>query len=167
MAAQTKPASEAQIALIKRLCAERDIDMFEFGGKLLEENDFDTRHLTGGRTGTASQMISALFEIGRGLDGTTKKDPEPGIYLVADEIIVRIVISKSGNWYAQQAMKQAGRTTFKWDYLGKRVDMRGARKLTDAEAGQFFGYCMRCNAELTDPESIARGIGPVCAKKGA
>ena len=24
------------------------------------------------------------------------------------------------------------------------------------------GYCARCGRELTDPESIARGIGPVC-----
>lgn len=27
------------------------------------------------------------------------------------------------------------------------------------------GKCSRCNRELTDPESIARGIGPVCAEK--
>ena len=159
----TKPPSEKQVALIERLCAERDLNVIEFA----QSNGIDPTKLTGGRTGTASQLIGKLFEIGRGLDGTTRKDPEAGIYLVADEIIVRIVISKSGNWYAQQAMKRPGRTTFTWDYLGKRVDMRGAKKLTDAEAGQFFGYCMRCNAELTDPESIARGIGPVCAKKGA
>jgi hypothetical protein len=27
------------------------------------------------------------------------------------------------------------------------------------------GYCRRCGVRLTDPESIARGIGPDCAKK--
>ncbi len=29
------------------------------------------------------------------------------------------------------------------------------------------GRCGRCGRELTDPESIARGLGPVCAQKGA
>jgi hypothetical protein len=27
------------------------------------------------------------------------------------------------------------------------------------------GECSRCGRELTDPESIARGLGPVCAEK--
>lgn len=27
------------------------------------------------------------------------------------------------------------------------------------------GVCSRCHRELTDPESIARGLGPVCAEK--
>ena len=28
------------------------------------------------------------------------------------------------------------------------------------------GECGRCGRELTDPESIARGLGPTCAEKG-
>lgn len=28
------------------------------------------------------------------------------------------------------------------------------------------GKCSRCSRDLTDPESIARGLGPVCAEKG-
>jgi hypothetical protein len=28
------------------------------------------------------------------------------------------------------------------------------------------GACSRCGRELTDPASIARGLGPVCAEKG-
>lgn len=28
------------------------------------------------------------------------------------------------------------------------------------------GTCGRCGRELTDPESIARGLGPICAQKG-
>jgi hypothetical protein len=35
------------------------------------------------------------------------------------------------------------------------------------EQAEFWhsGYCSRCGRELTDPESIARGLGPVCAEK--
>ena len=42
---------------------------------------------------------------------------------------------------------------------------------TRGDAGAFFaqaefwhaGFCARCGRELTDPESIARGLGPICA----
>lgn len=33
------------------------------------------------------------------------------------------------------------------------------------EYGRMTGACSCCNRELTNPESIERGIGPVCAKK--
>jgi hypothetical protein len=31
--------------------------------------------------------------------------------------------------------------------------------------GRQFGVCAICNRDLTDPESVQRGIGPVCAEK--
>lgn len=36
-----------------------------------------------------------------------------------------------------------------------------------AEQAEFWhvGTCGRCGRDLTDPESIARGLGPVCAEK--
>lgn len=159
-----KPASDKQISLIRKLCDERGLDLFAFANGVLEENDFDTSHLTGGRDGTASQLITALFASKPAREGTTKVDPDEGLYRVEDEI-VRIKLSKSGNWYATMAMKRPGRTTITWEYLGKRINMDEALALTDAEAGQYLGYCVRCNAELTDPDSIARGLGPVCAKR--
>jgi Family of unknown function (DUF6011) len=45
--------------------------------------------------------------------------------------------------------------------------LAGAKPLTEAAAGQLgkqFGICIRCGATLTDPVSVANGIGPVCAK---
>jgi hypothetical protein len=44
--------------------------------------------------------------------------------------------------------------------LGKAIP------LTQAEAaakGKAVGFCIRCGATLTDPVSVANGIGPVCA----
>lgn len=162
----TKPMSPKQRELITRLCAERDINV----SQLIIERfgpDSTLRTLTGGRDGQASDLIGHLFSVGRGTNGTTPQRVEPaeGLYRVENEV-VRIKLSKSGNWYAQIAQKRPGRTTIVWEYLGKRIDMRGAIPLTDAEAGKFLGYCVRCNAELTKPESIERGMGPVCAKKG-
>jgi len=31
--------------------------------------------------------------------------------------------------------------------------------------GHEYGYCACCNRELTNPESVARGIGPICADR--
>jgi hypothetical protein len=31
--------------------------------------------------------------------------------------------------------------------------------------GKTFGKCSVCNRDLSDPESVALGIGPVCAKR--
>lgn len=165
MTTATKPLSPRQRELITRLCNERDINV----NKLIIERfgpDSTLNALTGGRNGQASDLIGHLFSVGRGLNGTTpaRIDPQPGLYRVED-MIVRIKVSKSGNWYAQQALKRPNRTTFTWEYLGKRIDMRGAQPIADDEAGRYLGYCVRCCAELTDPDSIARGMGPVCAKK--
>jgi hypothetical protein len=55
---------------------------------------------------------------------------------------------------------------------GDRIAMR--KRLEDIEAdpeaaaalhGRVSGRCSICNRDLTDPESIARGIGPICAEK--
>lgn len=71
----------------------------------------------------------------------------------------------------------------KGEYLGKCQDGRlvvsdpaeraviaaqlsGIRTLDDIAArGRETGVCCCCGAELSDPESIARGIGPVCLQK--
>lgn len=69
------------------------------------------------------------------------------------------------------------------EYLGKIVDgkFHAARECSDDQRaaiielcadpvksaiayGQQTGVCACCGRELTDPESIARGIGPICAE---
>lgn len=42
---------------------------------------------------------------------------------------------------------------------------QGAKPLTSAEVGakgKAFTFCVRCGATLSDPVSVAQGIGPVC-----
>lgn len=58
----------------------------------------------------------------------------------------------------------------KWTYAGSKYlakkMLAGQTKLTmDAVAkiGKQVGFCIRCGRTLTDPESVANGIGPVCA----
>jgi hypothetical protein len=148
----TRP-SAPQIDLIGRLLTERTFD--------LEANGFDLDALTGGRNGTASALITALFDAPRAGQPAA---PAEGLYRVGDDV-VRIKTSKAGNWYGQIAVKPAAGGRLSWDYLGKRVNLAGATLLTDAEAGRLLVYCVRCGAELTNEDSKAAGIGPVCATR--
>jgi hypothetical protein len=48
--------------------------------------------------------------------------------------------------------------------------LAGAHRLTVEEArilGRSLGCCMICGATLTDPESVERGIGPICETRVA
>lgn len=155
-----KPVSEPQWGLIVRLCTERGID--------LAEVDRDT--LTGGGKGSASSLISALFKLPRvdGVESTPRNwEPEPGLYRRGEDIF-KVTISRSGNWYAERCLLPVegdGRRSLDWEYMGKRVNLKDAEVLTEAEAGRFLVHCVRCGAELTKDESKARGMGPVCADK--
>ena len=116
---------------------------------------------------TASSLISFMFKLPLKETVANRFNPEPGMYRM-DDALYRVKVSRTGNWYAEVAVKpepESGRKSLKWDYLGKRVNLSTAEALSDAEAGKFVGYCVRCNAELTVLESIERGMGPVCAKK--
>lgn len=157
---RVKPASDKQMALIDNLIKDRVIDADampvvadEFGQYARDSK-------------VASRFITFLFTMPRSQDAKLFT-PDPGMYRMGDDLY-RVKISRGGNWYAERAVKPGPDSTRKsldWDYLGKRINLSDADALTDAEAGRFVGYCVRCNAELSVPESIARGMGPVCANK--
>lgn len=67
----------------------------------------------------------------------------------------RLVKLSSGNWTFIYA--GAARTQVK---AHERLGLDEAK-----EFGQQFGVCCCCGKLLTDPESVAAGIGPVCAGK--
>jgi hypothetical protein len=50
------------------------------------------------------------------------------------------------------------------DFLQSAAGVR-LTKDQAAEFGHTHGSCLICMKELTDPESVARGIGPVCATR--
>jgi len=62
-----------------------------------------------------------------------------------------------------------GKTIGRWLYVGgtyaaKKV-LAGLNPMTAAQAGALgkqYGCCVRCGKTLTDPVSVAQGIGPVC-----
>jgi hypothetical protein len=143
-------ATERQVAFIGNLVAER-------GYK--QPVDFDT--LT---SGEASGLITSLLAMPRVAE--QGRVTEPGVYKTPQSIIYRVQISRqSGNLYA----KRLDIDTCKFEFEAGAIRMlRPEWKMTLAEAKAFgveTGICCVCGAFLTDPRSVAEGIGPVCARR--
>lgn len=88
----------------------------------------------------------------------------PGFYLL-DGVVHRAVLNKTKTrTYAKRLQFSTGR----WEYAGGAISkLSESNALTVEEAaalGHRYGICVCCGAELTDPQSIERGIGPVCLK---
>lgn len=93
-----------------------------------------------------------------------KAPAEVGFYRVNCGIFRVKAAKESGRNYALK-LTEAG----KWEYAAGAVfHLRPETRMTLEEAadyGRRHGRCIICQAELTDPKSIAAGIGPICAQK--
>ena len=90
-----------------------------------------------------------------------------GVYKRADDIYRVIKGRQSQNTYAQKlATDPSGQPV--WDYAGSMVYELKVEELISpevaAQMGRSVGYCVICGRFLTDAESVAKGIGPVCEK---
>lgn len=88
-------------------------------------------------------------------------------YFVRDGEVFKVRTSKAGNRYATMLTIHGNRG--RWEYVagairslteGDRITLEQA-----AEYGHLHGLCAICGRTLTDPESVERGIGPVCATR--
>jgi hypothetical protein len=137
-------ASEKQVAFVLSLAAERGITVVTDG--LSSE--------------AASQKIEELRSIPK---PTTPVDLSPGAY------------RHNGEVYSVRVGRQSRRlqayvySQNQWAYVRNIVPfLSPSERMTLDEAMAFgaqTGQCCVCAAPLTDPESVRRGIGPVCAKK--
>lgn len=46
----------------------------------------------------------------------------------------------------------------------RNVELKRVNKVSEGVEVMHSGHCMACGRELTDAESIERGVGPVCAE---
>lgn len=93
---------------------------------------------------------------------------EVGMYRDADGTIYRVKQSReSGNLYAMQFFPEAVTKSERLKYARgviARLTADQRMSVEDAQrVGAQFGICCVCGAELTATESVANGIGPVCA----
>lgn len=92
---------------------------------------------------------------------------EDGVYRhkgsQGDEIYKVQVSQMSGRLYAKR-LEDGGFTyapgAIRHLFADEKMTLEQAK-----EYGQLYGVCCRCGRVLTDEESIAAGIGPICASK--
>lgn len=152
-----RPASPKQVAFIRSLIERKGAQALLAGGDRVDE--LSSRE--------ASALIDTLLAKPDAPKTGTTEAPE-GLHLL-DGVVFKVQTSRtSGNRYAKRLDIAGDKGT--WEYAGARplrsLSEATAVTLEEAQAfGHEFGICMCCGALLTNPESIERGIGPVCATK--
>lgn len=160
-------ASEKQVALVKRLIAERDVTDTAYPA-WEELGVFPT--LT---SSSASAAIDDLFSRPRRTAARAVASApvfESGIYNV-NGTIFKVYKAQSGtHMLAKELVVDDGEPHFDYRGSAPRFVPAGTARMTLAEAkafGAIYGVCCQCGATLTDETSIAEGIGPVCGKRFA
>jgi hypothetical protein len=180
--------TERQIALINQLKTERSIDHWA------DRIEAD-RRLWHGRALTkerASETIDFLIGLPKPKPVERKLGPE-GVHKLGDEIF-KVVTSEQGYRYAKRLVISQScpghldptdpsafdapmrycdgsehEATASWKKASGMVwKLSEETLLTEAEAAQFgqrFGVCAVCGRVLSNPESIALGIGPICRSR--
>ncbi|QLF84362.1 hypothetical protein SEA_KARATE_38 [Microbacterium phage Karate] len=93
----------------------------------------------------------------------------PGFYKVDNNVYKVTPARTSDRTFAHRLITADGAAP-EWEYLGlgKKYVPTYANKLTLVEAkeyGHTHGYCLICGRLLTAEQSVADGIGPICAGK--
>lgn len=128
--------------------------------------------------GQASELITVLKTQPKREDaGRDNGALTPGVYRGTNGELYRVyparadrtrllakVIVVGESWEGDDAPH---RVSFEYAGAANRfVRPEGRLTLEEAKAfGAQTGWCIVCGAELTDPDSIAAGIGPICATK--
>lgn len=156
--------SAKQLDFIAKLWDEREFESplaAQVMARESYEEDFDGRR--------ASAFIDALMKLPRrgareaqAAQVRARQELEVGrLYKFAGEIYR---VRQGRGLYALQLLRDGG-TRYAPGVVTK-LDPSMALTLEEAqEWGRATGVCCQCNAELTNPESIALGIGPICRGK--
>ncbi|MEC3995034.1 DUF6011 domain-containing protein [Actinacidiphila sp. DG2A-62] len=93
---------------------------------------------------------------------------EPGMY-ARDGRVYRVVLSEAGRLYAKVWAEGDDDTPPSFEFApGAIRHLRPEHRMSAEDAKAYsrrIGACCVCGKTLTDPASIERGIGPVCADK--
>lgn len=152
----TDQASAKQTAFLKSLVTARDLtglsnNVMDVVMDILAEEPISKREASAAITAlTAAPKLTA-----------TIATPD-GIYILDDDV-VEVTTGRTGRQYA----KRLQGTSFQYE-AGLIFKLAGARPATRDEVaayGRRTGVCGCCGRTLTDPKSIAAGIGPICASR--
>jgi hypothetical protein len=167
-----RPVSDKQRSLITKLLAERNTEGTAYEGWTPDWSKATSK--------AASGVISYLLTLPRAV--APVEDPAVGLYWIHSDHLVRVYHGqKSGRSLAKRVHieRDGDQVDVSYEYLGQaaRVLIPAATpvRLTAAEVsdigkatlhvvdGKVTGTCLHCGRKLDDPESVDRGIGPICA----
>jgi hypothetical protein len=153
-----------QLAYLGSLVADRVVPDGVDGGSLETLTKRDAGNLI-------SQLLTQPFKP-KG-EGVPASIPDARYAFMNDEgnpVFFRVKTSKTnGVRYVDRVLGSPG--DFRYVKMSKTAIARCINKIKDDPAlysmmfGVMVGYCGVCGSPLTDPNSIAMGIGPVCAVK--
>ncbi len=154
-----KLATEKQIALLAKLAEERE---FPPNTKRPNFSELSVKQ--------ASEKIEQYLALPK-----KAKAPAPvvviGVHKGSDGRLYKVVKGRqNGARYAKLiSVSEAGLVSFV--YVGRGpilhgiIDDNSLLPWEEAAAfGRRYSFCVNCGAELDDPNSVAAGYGPVCAK---
>ncbi|GAA0955750.1 hypothetical protein GCM10009560_79550 [Nonomuraea longicatena] len=149
-------ATEPQKNLIRLLAVERGLDL---------------QTIEAGFEDMTKSLASDFIKFLKGLAATNPAKPvqivEAGFYKLGEKYF-EVRESKAGRLYAVEIYQSAsgGATS---DYAPGIVRLLKPENLLTLDEAKVFGKetgsCCICRRELTNPESIESGIGPVCASR--
>ena len=167
----TTPATDKQRQFIESLLAQRDLS-----GTVYENWTPDWTRAT---RQAASSVIDALLDLPRATEAPAPQatgsghpsEMQAGVYVYAGDQYARVYRGQqSGRMLAKRIhfVEIGEGTGVSYEYLGLAAKVLGpdAERLPVEEVGSLgihSGTCLICGRRLDDPESVDRGIGPVCA----
>jgi len=112
---------------------------------------------------TLARTYNEIFRYLNAQRNTGQDQLTEGLYDVGGDIY-KIVKSKTSNrLYAKILDMETGSFEYAAGAM-KRIDVRDRMSLDEAKAyGRRTGTCVVCGRHLTNPVSVAEGIGPVCS----
>jgi len=149
-------ATQRQFEMIKSLIAQHELS----DALSAQVQDARTKAMAGTLSvSAASDLITALM--------AAPMLSLEGMHKVNDTVYkVQRAVHGNGRVYAKQlTVLSTGEFQFEYAPGAIRFLTQDTRmSVEDAAAfGHLYGRCVQCGRTLTDEDSIARGIGPVCA----
>lgn len=165
---QAALATQKQFDFIKSLLTDKEIDPITANAVQACREQAQAGTFTAKQ---ASGLIDVLKGMPRKQTPVADAELEAGMYRVGNDVYkVYRAVHGSGKMCAKILVVDAEAKTGRFEYKGLASRfVRADQRMTLDQAkefGQIYGVCCKCGATLTDEDSIAAGIGPVCASKG-
>lgn len=170
----SRRATQPQFDYIKNLLAERNVDAETLDLVQTYREAATKGQLSSTRAGTLIDILKTMPY------RQATAEVEAGIYQHGEDLFRVYLGQQSGKMLVKQVVIEThevealwaiqSATAIRYDYLGlasKKLPA-GATRLSLEQVGILgiqCNFCLVCGRRLDDPESVDRGIGPVCAAK--